>query len=168
LLSQDLVIIGTMRAMEHDPPYDDRERLSHLLWEVGTRTAALAEAALADTPLTPASVGLLDTIEAAPGITIAEIARLGPTTPQGVSQVVARLERDGYLERRLAGRGRAVALYVTPAGAAARRTSNAAKAALEDRLRDALGARVYEELTALLREARPVVTELDLARRAAR
>jgi DNA-binding MarR family transcriptional regulator len=141
---------------------DDRwaHWLGHLLWEVSARTAALGEAALADTPLTLPSVGLLDQVATQPGITIAEIARRMPKTQQAISQVAARLERLGFIERRVAS-GRSAALYVTDAGARARAEANAIEQASEARLESALGPDRYERLRALLEEARAIVVELE-------
>jgi DNA-binding MarR family transcriptional regulator len=141
---------------------DDRwaHWLRHLLWEVSARTALLGEAALGGTPLTLPSIGVLDQIAAQPGITIAEIARRGPTSQQAISQLVARLERLGFVERRLAA-GRGVALHVTPDGARAKAQGNAIEEALEARLEEALGRDRYARLRALLEETRAVVMELD-------
>jgi DNA-binding MarR family transcriptional regulator len=147
---------------------DDRQRLGHLLWEVSARTSLLAEAALAPTPLTPSSSGVLDTISEAPGTTIAEMARIWPTSAQNISQAVARLERLGFLERRLPDRGRGVALFITDAGERARADANARKYALDAELADALGADRYEQLVELLTEARKAFTALEAERRAAR
>ena len=146
---------------------DDRwaHWLGHLLWEVSARTSVLGEAALADSPLTLPSVGLLDQVATQPGITIAEIARRMPKTQQAVSQVAARLERLGFIERRVAN-GRSAALYITDAGARARAEANAIEQASEARLESALGPDRYERLRALLEEAREVVIELESERRA--
>ena len=107
-----------------DEPEDVEDRwehwLVHLLWAVSVRTSALGEAALAETPLTLAGLGLLENVNARPGITIAEIARRAPQTQQALSQIAARLDRLGYLERRLAAGGRGVGLHLSPAGARAR------------------------------------------------
>jgi hypothetical protein len=56
----------------------------HLLWAVSVRTSALGEAALAGTPLTLAGLGLLENVNARPGITIAEISRRAPQTQQAL------------------------------------------------------------------------------------
>jgi DNA-binding MarR family transcriptional regulator len=142
--------------------HSDAERLSHLLWEVGAYTAALGEAALAGTTLTPATAGVLDVIAANPGTSIAEMARRLPTSAQGVSQLVSRLERTGYLERRLGERGHGVALFVTERGEAARREADRRKSELEDELVSLLGRRTYDQLIRSLIRARPLVAELSL------
>jgi DNA-binding MarR family transcriptional regulator len=138
---------------------DHEDRLGHLLWEVSSYTTALGDAALADSPLSHAGIGILNTVAAEPGITVAEIARRTPKTPQAVSQVAARLEKLGLLERRLA-EGRGVALHLTDAGHAAQAEGDAREEAFEQSLREALGAARYTELRTLLGEARAIVADL--------
>ena len=145
----------------------DAERLSHLLWEVGAHSAALSEAAYADTPLTPATAGVLDVIAANPGTSIAEMARRLPTSAQGVSQLVAKLEAIGYVERRLGDRGHGVALFVTKSGELARREADRYKSELEDQLASTLGQRGYEHLVRLLMRAGPLMAEMAAERRSA-
>ncbi len=146
-------------------PEKDPERLSHLLWEVGARNSLLAEAALSRTPLTPSAAGMLDTILDDPGISIAEISRRTPVSPQAVSQVVKRLESLGFVERRSTGRGgRGVSLYVTERGEAAHREADARRVAYEEELAEALGPRRYKELLKLLKEARSVVIGTERGR----
>jgi DNA-binding MarR family transcriptional regulator len=149
-----------------DLPHADEpwaNHVPHLLWEVTSQVSALTEAAVAGTALTPAGIGLLDQVATEPGITIAEISRRIPKTPQAISQNAARLEKLGYLERRLAG-GRAIGLHVTPAGEAARAAGNAAEAEFDATFRAALGDDRYEQLRGLLQETRRVVAELNAAR----
>jgi len=150
----------------YDPPVSaadipDRDRLDHLLWEVGTRVSLLGEAALSRTPLTSRMAGLLHTIVANPGTSIAEISRKVPVSPQAVSQVVVRLEGLGYLERRPGERGRGVALHVTAAGEEVLGEAEERKEALNRELVEALGEERYAELVRLLREALPIVTAME-------
>jgi len=112
----------------------DRERLGHLLWEVGSRVSLLGEAALARTPLTSRMAGTLEAVDANPGTSIAEISRKVPVSPQAVSQVAERLEGLGYLERRSGERGRGVALHVTEAGEKALAEADERKEALNREL----------------------------------
>ena len=135
----------------------DWKRVSHLLWEIGAYSAALSEAALADTPLTPATAGVLDVVAADPGTSIAEIARRLPTSAQGVSQLVSRLQQQGYLERRLGERGHGVALFVTEDGEAARLDADLRKSQYEQELASTLGPRNYKQLAHMLLRARPLV-----------
>lgn len=145
------------------PPRTEGDRLTHLLWEVSTRTTLLGEASLAESPLTLAGVGILNRVVERPGITIAEIAREAPVSQQAVSQVVARLEKLGYVERRLAS-GRSIGLYATAAGVQGRDHGLVLEDGLEARLQEALGHDRYERLRALLDEARPIVTDLQAER----
>lgn len=145
----------------------DAKRLSHLLWEVGAHSAALSEAAFADKLLTPATAGVLDLIAANPGTSIAEMARRLPTSPQGVSQLVSKLEAMGYLERRLGDRGHGVALFVTTSGDEARREADRYKSELEDQLASTLGQRTHDQLVRLLIRARPLIAEMATGRRSA-
>jgi DNA-binding MarR family transcriptional regulator len=135
-------------------------RLGHLLWETSARVSLLGEAELANTPLTLPSLGLLDIIEAMPGITVAEISRRLPTTQQSISQSVARLEKLGYVERRLGPR-RGVGLHVTEAGHRGHQEGTAREKVLDQRLEDLLGAERHRELCALLEQARELLVSDD-------
>jgi DNA-binding MarR family transcriptional regulator len=143
------------------PNFDDAGRLRHELWQVGARVLSLSEAALAETPLSPASASVLNAISAKPGTSIAEVARWLPTTAQAVSQIVARLERLGLVERRLGARGHGVALFPTPEGDRAREDADRRVAFLEARLADALGPEDHASLLALLGRARTVVERFE-------
>jgi DNA-binding MarR family transcriptional regulator len=139
----------------------DRERLGHLLWEVGARVSLLGEAALARTALSSRMAGMLEAIAADPGTSMAEISRKVPVSPQAVSQVVVRLEALGYLERRPGERGRGVALFVTEAGRKVFTEADERKEALNQELSAALGEERHEELVRLLTEVLPIVTAME-------
>jgi DNA-binding MarR family transcriptional regulator len=143
---------------------DDAQRLAHLLWEVGARNSLLSEAALSRTPLTPSAAGMLDTIKADPGVSIAEISRRLPVSPQAVSQVVSRLEGLGFVERRIGERGRAVALFITELGEKAHRNADERRLAYEEELAEALGPKRYRELLRLLKETRTIVIGMERGR----
>jgi DNA-binding MarR family transcriptional regulator len=149
---------------------DDRWEhwLVHLLWAVSVRTSMLGEAALADSPLTLAGLGLLENVNARPGITIAEISRRAPQTQQALSQIAARLEKLGFIERRLSDTGRGIGLHLTEAGALAREEAHATTEGFEAELAGALGATRHQRLIKLLEEWRTIVGELEPARRGAR
>lgn len=134
--------------------------LGRLLWDVSTRTSVLCESALAGTPLSLSSLGVLDWIAERPGITIAEITRRSPTTQQAISQVVARLQKLGFVSRKR-GAGRSVGLYLTDAGCRVRAQGNEMRREFELRLQDALGKDHHERLRALLGEMRARVIELE-------
>jgi DNA-binding MarR family transcriptional regulator len=113
----------------------------------------LGDAEFAGSELTLPAIGALDMIATWPGSTVAELSRRTPKTPQAISQVVARLERLGYVERRL-GAGRGVGLHITDAGSKARAEGHRREDLLEQRLRDALGEPLYADLEQLLDQAR--------------
>lgn len=140
--------------MDVNRDYEDAGRLSHLLWEVSARAAAIADAALADSPLTPTSSGVLDAVAANPGTSIAALARSLPTTQQAISQVVGRLERLGYLVRQLGSRGHGIALHITPEGARARQDANRRLCQADDDLARMLGQVPHDRLVELLEQAR--------------
>jgi DNA-binding MarR family transcriptional regulator len=126
--------------------------LAHLIWEVFTRVGAMGDARLGEQGLTFAAIGLLEAVSAEPGITVAGLARRSPKSPQAVSQVAARLQKLGHIERRL-GSGRGVGLYITPSGERLREQGNAAEAVFDDELTALFGDR-SEELRTLLAHAR--------------
>ncbi len=153
--------------MSAQPKPDERWEhwLVHLLWAVSVRTSMLGEAALGDSPVTLAGLGLLENVNARPGITIAEITRRAPQTQQALSQIAARLEKLGLIERRLAEGGRGIALHLTAAGAHARTQSHRTIETFEAELAGALGASRHQRLIELLEEMRTIVGELEPARR---
>lgn len=142
---------------------DDRWEhwLVHLLWAVSVRTSALGEAALGDSPLTLAGLGLLENINARPGITITEITRRAPQTQQALSQIAARLEKLGFIERRLNDTGRGIALHLTPTGTDARARAHDTTEAFEAKLASALGQSRHQRLTKLLEDMRAIVDEVQ-------
>jgi DNA-binding MarR family transcriptional regulator len=134
------------------------DNVGHLLWEASVRWTALAEAQLSDTQLSFASTGVLGHISAFPGITASTLAREGFKTQQAASQVTGRLERLGYIERRV-GRGRGVGLYITKAGERALAEGMAIEEQLEGRAREVLGEQLYTTLKECLRQARAAFTD---------
>src|SRR5579875_467460 len=144
-------------AVTQEPP-PDRGQRNDLLWETTTYVELMGEAALAGTPLTLPSSGMLTAVLAEPGITIAEMARRVPKSQQAISQVAARLQKLGLLERRLGSR-RGVGLFVTEAGRAMAEVGRARERELVARLRALLGDERYEELSRLLVETREIVRE---------
>ncbi len=115
-------------------------------------------AALAGTPLTLPSSGMLTAVLAEPRITIAEMSRRMPKSQQAISQVATRLEKLGMLERWV-GSARGVGLFVTDAGRAMAEVGLARERELVARLRELLGNERYEELSRLLIETRAIVHE---------
>jgi DNA-binding MarR family transcriptional regulator len=152
-------------ATRREPRGEDRTRwLSHLLWELSARLSTLGESTLTGTSLTMPALGLLQKIVERPGVTIAELARTGPRSAQALSQITARLERLGFIERRLATEGRGVALHLTEAGERARKRGIRIEADFETGLADELGLERYEQLCQLLEESRTIVERLEMGR----
>lgn len=143
-------------ATSDDQPW--KHRIGHLLWEVESRVSVVGEAELADTPLTLPSLGLLDMISVSPGSTVSELSRRTPKTQQAISQVVSRLEKLGYVERRL-GAGRGVGLYITDAGTAAREQGNHREEVYERKVRELFGEERFQQLKQLLEEARELLEQ---------
>ncbi len=125
------------------------ERIGHLLWETSSRANLMGEPLLAGIQLSFPAIGALERIAASPGITASGLARQAFKTQQSVSQVTNRLERLGYIERRI-GRGRGVGLHVTRAGEAALIDGAACEQEIDATLQGLLGPGDAEQLRALL------------------
>ncbi len=141
-----------------DAPGSDN--FGHLLWEISARWAARSEPRLASTQLTFASAGALARIATSPGITASALAREAFKTQQAISQVTGRLERLGYVERRVGG-GRGVGLHITAAGERALAEEIAIEAMMEQEARTLLGAALYAELKERLLLARDAIADAD-------
>ena len=139
-------------------PLPGKSQLNDLLWEVCAYVELMGEAALADTPLTLPSCGMLARVLGEPGITVAEMSRRIPKTQQAISQVAARLEKLGLIERRL-GSGRGVGLFLTDAGREMAQTARAREDELDGRLTELLGAERSSALAELLGESRAILRE---------
>jgi DNA-binding MarR family transcriptional regulator len=135
-----------------------QDDLYNLLWQVASYTHLMGEEAFAGTPLTVASGSMLIAVMEQPGLTVAEFSRRIPKTQQTLSQVVARLEKLGLIERRL-GPGRGVGLYLTETGQQLAGDAAAREREVNARLRDLLGAERAGTLTELLRESHAILRE---------
>jgi len=135
-----------------------QDELYNLVWQVAAYTHLMGEETFAGTPLTVASGSMLRAVLEQPGLTVAEFSRRIPKTQQTLSQVVARLERLGLIERRL-GPGRGVGLYLTEAGQQMAGDAVAREQEVNDRLRQLLGTERAETLTELLRESHAILRE---------
>jgi DNA-binding MarR family transcriptional regulator len=135
-----------------------QDELYTLLWQVAAYTHLMGEETFAGTPLTVASGSMLIAILEQPGLTVAEFSRRIPKTQQTLSQVVARLEKLGLIERRL-GPGRGVGLYLTGAGREMARDAVAREQEVSARLRELLGDDRAAALTELLRESRTILRQ---------
>jgi DNA-binding MarR family transcriptional regulator len=123
------------------------------LREVSVLIEQRGEAALAGTSLSLPLNHLLDAVVAEPGVTVTEIARRLGKSQQAMSQAADRLERLGFIERRV-GAGRTVGLHATGAGATASADGVQRELKAEDQTRQALGPDRFDALVALLETAR--------------
>jgi len=128
------------------------------LREVSTLVEQHGEAALAGTPLSLPLNHLLDAVMAEPGVTVTEIARRLGKSQQAMSQAADRLERLGFIERRV-GAGRTVGLHATDAGRIASADGVRRELAAEHRTREVLGPDRFDALVALLETARDALIE---------
>jgi DNA-binding MarR family transcriptional regulator len=125
--------------------------------EVGMLIELRGEAALAGTSLSLPLNHLLDAVVAEPGVTVTEIAtRLGKSQ-QAMSQAADRLERLGFIERRV-GSGRAVGLHATEVGWTASADGVRRELAAEESTRQILGEGLFEQLISVLESAHEALT----------
>jgi DNA-binding MarR family transcriptional regulator len=159
----EVAILDTLSAMSAEPEQSatpdlfgelpGSERIGHLLWESAARVMLLAEPLLAELQLSLPSMGALERIAAAPGITASELARKAFKTQQAVSQVTGRLERLGYVERRI-GAGRGVGLHATDLGKEVLAKGTAIEAEIDAQLQAMVGEQDAEQLRSILRRLR--------------
>jgi len=135
------------------PEQRSEHQLHHLIWETYTRMALLAEEQFDEAELTMATTGTLELIGTWPGATVAELSRRTPKTQQAISQLVAKLEKRGYVERRV-GTGRGLGLYLTEAGIEARAAGNALELRFEDQLEELFGVELSSQVRTVLEQAR--------------
>jgi MarR family transcriptional repressor of emrRAB len=128
------------------------------LREVSVIIEQRGEAALAGTSLSLPLNHMLDAVVAEPGVTVTEMARRLGKSQQAMSQAADRLERLGFIERRV-GAGRTVGLHATDAGRTASADGVRRELAAEQRTREVLGADRFDTLTALLEGARDALLE---------
>jgi DNA-binding MarR family transcriptional regulator len=143
------------KAQESPSDGDGSNRIGHLLWELSSRVTLIREGSMDGSELRAQSIGNLEKILANAGITVSEVARWSMKSQQAVSENVGRLERLGYVERRL-GKGRGIELYITSAGEQALKRGNEFEGELEHEFERLLGPDLYERLRTSLQEARAV------------
>jgi DNA-binding MarR family transcriptional regulator len=83
-----------------------------------------------------------------------------PQTQQALSQIASRLEKLGYLERKLIPAGRGVGLHITDSGETARVAAHEAIETFEASLAQALGAERHQRLVRLLAESELKVRDM--------
>jgi len=135
-----------------------QDDLYNLLWQVASYTHLMGEETFTGTPLTVSSGSMLIAVLEQPGLTVTEFSRRIPKTQQTLSQVVARLEKLGLIERRL-GSGRGVGLYLTEAGQQMAEDAVAREEEVNARLRELLGEDRAEALAELLRDSHAILRE---------
>ncbi len=93
--------------------------IAYLLRQAHGAVRAALDAALAEAGLTSPQFLVLNLLDAYPGISGAELARLGQLTPQTINLVVRRLERDALVARDAhETHGRVLRVALTAAGRA--------------------------------------------------
>ena len=109
--------------------------LGYLLRQAAAAQRLRMERALADLPVTAPQFALLTMLDAYPGSSNAELARLTLLTPQTISPMVTSLERSGLLARTPhAVHGRIQQLSLSPVGAELLAQAKARVALLEQAL----------------------------------
>ncbi|WP_194898504.1 MarR family winged helix-turn-helix transcriptional regulator [Catenulispora pinisilvae] len=149
---------ATAPAATPPTPGTPTAMLSDLLWEVSAHVELLGESALADLPITTASSGMLMTVHAEPGITVADITRRMPKSQQAVSQIVTRLEKLGLIERRVR-QGRGVALHLTAEGRKMAEAAFTRERATDEQLVAILGRERHDALRQVLVESRALLLQ---------
>lgn len=109
--------------------------VGYLLRQAAAGLRAEMEAALADLALTPPQYVVLTMIDAHPGLSGADVARLAHLTPQTVSLIVGNLERSGAIGRSPHPvHGRVVRLHPTDVGRSLRARARERVEVVERRL----------------------------------
>jgi DNA-binding MarR family transcriptional regulator len=117
-------------------------RLGYLLRQAAGTQRQLMDRAMADLGVTAPQFVVLTLVNAYPGISSADLARLAYLTPQTVSLIVANLERAGAIGRRAHDvHGRVQELHVTQPGRALLARCKRRVDGLEDSLLAGLSAR---------------------------
>jgi DNA-binding MarR family transcriptional regulator len=120
----------------------EQGRLGYLLRQANATHRQAMEQAMADLGVTSPQFVVLTMLNAYPGISSADVARLAYLTPQTVSLIVANLERAGALARRAHDvHGRIQHLDVTTSGRALLAQCKRRVDALEEKLNAGLSTR---------------------------
>lgn len=109
------------------------------------------ERPLRDVGVPGSHYSVLISLQATPGLTGAELARLMGVTPQAVALLVGKLTERGVIERRAHPRHRSVQeMHLTDAGREELAKADYIVGDLERHIRDSLGDRNYRQLRELL------------------
>jgi DNA-binding MarR family transcriptional regulator len=152
--------VATQR--NRSPDYGRAPELSGLLisrlHEVSDLVEERGEVSLLGTSLSLPLNHLLAAVVVEPGVTVTQIARRLGKSQQAISQSADRLERLGFVERRV-GPGRAVELHASEAGRAASSDGVQRELQAQEHTREALGPERFSELIELLESARDILLE---------
>jgi DNA-binding MarR family transcriptional regulator len=105
--------------------------------------------ALEDVGITAAQLLILRALDQTPAVSSAELARQCAVSPQAMVVTIARMERDGLLER-VKGSGRAIETHLTAEGKSRLERAHHRIAAAEKYLRNAVGSDRVDELCDVL------------------
>ena len=78
----------------------EKGHIAYLLRQAQAATRLKLERALADLGVTPPQFAVLTMLDAYPGLSGADVARVALLTPQTVGVIIGNLERDGALRKR--------------------------------------------------------------------
>jgi len=113
--------------------------LGYLLRQASAAVRLATERALEDLGVTMPQFLVMTMVNAYPGVSAAEVARLALLTPQTISLIVANLERAGRLRRAVdPGHGRIQRMELTEEGRALLDRCRARTAILDARLRESM------------------------------
>jgi len=128
------------------------ERLGYELKRAQQALRGRMDAALGELGVTAPQYAVLAGLEAAPGVSSAELARRSFVTPQTMQAIVAGLEARGLLVRHARpGHGRVLGTELTGEGRTLVASAHDAVRAVEERLASALAEEERRQLFELLR-----------------
>ncbi|SDS28227.1 MarR family winged helix-turn-helix transcriptional regulator [Bradyrhizobium canariense] len=120
----------------------EKGHLAYLLRQAQAATRLTLERALADFGITPPQFAVLTMLNAYPGLSGADVARVALLTPQTVGVIIRNLERDGAIRKTPHPvHGRVLQWTLTPRGAALLGKCRHHVNAVERRLTAGLGAK---------------------------
>jgi len=127
------------------------ERVGYVLKRAQQALRAAMDEALRRRGLTTAQYAALRALEAAPGLSGAEVARRCFVTPQTINEIVTHLEAAGLVERRRGDDARVLRAYLTAAGRDLVGACRQVVAAIEERMVSGLSPRERRQLLDHLR-----------------
>lgn len=134
-----------------DMPAAVAKRLGYALKRAQHALRMSMDAALRPAGLTMPQYAVMCALEAEPGLSNARLARAAFVTAQTMQGVLANLERDGLVERRLAaGNARVLRGRLTAKGQGVLGDAHRAVAIVEDRMTASIGAQAVWPLTEVL------------------